>query len=366
VAHVPSPARAETAARLNGYLAHYAAAYPGLWQVAEKLRSQRGKQLPQWESWCYLPMAGATAIVTQGRDWQHFPLSDMVRLSRDISIVSALCAWRATQGIYRFQPNLYQAVRDTPLHGQLPTSLLYRLPEWCVYIETPGEGQPPNHILGFFAFLEDDMNHPGHHELRFVLDYGTLLLPYGLHLDAATLPDAVASFLSEAARNAATLLPPEMCRAFSPDENLTAFMARLVSLVLYLCADDRELRDGSGSNRQPGRPKPVRTKKGPKLFPPDRPTTWEVGYRIGAALQKAAATRSRAQETASQTGRSSPIPHIRRAHWHSYWVGKRSAEERRLALKWLAPILVGAKEEGETLVPTFHDVKPTPSEENRG
>jgi hypothetical protein len=119
VAHVPSPARAETAARLNGYLAHYAAAYPGLWQVAEKLRSQRGKQLPQWESWCYLPMAGATAIVTQGRDWQQFPVGDVFRLSRDIGIVSALCAWRATQGIYRFHPHLYQAVRDTPLYDPL-------------------------------------------------------------------------------------------------------------------------------------------------------------------------------------------------------------------------------------------------------
>ena len=108
---------------LRGYLAQYAAAYPGLWQLAERLRSQRGKQLPQWAPWCYLPMAGATAIVTRGRDLQQFPLTDVFRLSRDISIISAMCAWRATRGIYRFHPNLYQAVRDTPLHGPLPQPL---------------------------------------------------------------------------------------------------------------------------------------------------------------------------------------------------------------------------------------------------
>jgi len=92
MAPVSSPTHAETAARLSGYLAHDAAAYPGLWQLAERLRSQRGKQLPQWAPWCYLPMAGATAIVTRGRDLQQFPVADVFRLSRDISIISALCA----------------------------------------------------------------------------------------------------------------------------------------------------------------------------------------------------------------------------------------------------------------------------------
>lgn len=37
-------------------------------------------------------------------------------------------------------------------------------------------------------------------------------------------------------------------------------------------------------------------------------------------------------------------PHIRRAHWHRYWVGKRDSEERKLVLRFLMPTMVGGKE----------------------
>ena len=31
--------------------------YPGLWQQLDRLRAQRGRGLPQWPDWCYLPLA---------------------------------------------------------------------------------------------------------------------------------------------------------------------------------------------------------------------------------------------------------------------------------------------------------------------
>ena len=33
---------------------------------------------------------------------------------------------------------VYDAVRDTPVEGDIPCEVLHRLPEWCVYVETPG------------------------------------------------------------------------------------------------------------------------------------------------------------------------------------------------------------------------------------
>jgi hypothetical protein len=35
-------------------------------------------------------------------------------------------------------------------------------------------------------------------------------------------------------------------------------------------------------------------------------------------------------------------PHIRRAHWHSFWAGKKG--EQTIRLKWLPPIAVNAKD----------------------
>lgn len=33
-------------------------------------------------------------------------------------------------------------------------------------------------------------------------------------------------------------------------------------------------------------------------------------------------------------------PHFRRGHWHTYWLGKRTAKDRKLVLRWVAPIMV--------------------------
>jgi DNA-binding XRE family transcriptional regulator len=95
---------------------------------------------------------------------------------------------------------------------------------------------------------------------------------------------------------------------------------------------------------------PVR--KGLRIFPPDDPTIWETGYRMGARLRCAMG------QELGQTGtnRSSPVPHIRRAHWHSFWLGPRTnVVERRLALRWLPPIPV-ALSTPEELVPAIRQV----------
>jgi hypothetical protein len=136
----------------------------------------------------------------------------------------------------------------------------------------------------------------------------------------------------------------------------------LVSLTLYLCSATAEFRERRGSPRQPGRPTPQRTKKGPRLFPPPGPSTWEVSYRLGAALRRAQQEADTAEAHAAAQAepsapRARPRPHIRRAHWHSYWVGsRRDASQRRVLVKWLPPIPVGLAEVDE-LIPTIHPVE---------
>src|SRR5690606_5654908 len=79
------------------------------------------------------------------------------------AVIVAAATWRISQGIYRFDPDLYKALIQPPLHGNLPCDLLKRLPEWCIYIETIPDldavqsGQ--RYILGFWVHLEYDPYH---------------------------------------------------------------------------------------------------------------------------------------------------------------------------------------------------------------
>ena len=80
----------------------------------------------------------------------------------------ALVARRVTQGIYRFDPTTFDALWKTPVAGDIPTEVLFHLPEWCVYIPTPDQTWQGANLNGFFAHLESDMN-DRRTELRLVL-----------------------------------------------------------------------------------------------------------------------------------------------------------------------------------------------------
>lgn len=76
--------------------------------------------------------------------------------------------------------------------------------------------------------------------------------------------------------------------------------------------------------------------------------TWhEVGARIGSQLREYARTTTSDKPHQGGTKRA----HVRRAHWHHYWIG--SGEDKQLELRWLAPTIINADKPVET---TMHYV----------
>lgn len=319
---------------------HLAAAgrmFPNAWAQSDIFRADRGTDIPDWPQWCYLPIAGWYAIASGGGN-NRLPLAAVGEVGR----LAALGAWRVTQGVYRFDPELYAAIIDTPVDGDLPHDVLYRLPEWCVYIETPGMQWFDKPLYGFFAHLESDANN-GRVELRLLIDAEAGLTPLPLHLGSWSLAESIRRTLDIAsiqAMGAGTQLPSGSAKP------IAEAVEPLVSLLLYLCSQNAEIGDGS---RLPANPSPKKTKRGLRTFAPDKPVTWDVGVRLGAALRKART--SSADGGGTHTG---PLPHVRRAHWHGYWTGPRTGE-RKLTLKWLPPIPVNL-ESPDSLATTIRSV----------
>ena len=136
--------------------------HPDAWKQVDEFRAGR-KELGNWPDWCFLPLAGIYAIVSKGKTLQSS------NQAHHIGIVGALAAWRVTQGIYRFDPTTFDALWKTPVTGDIPTEVLFHLPEWCVYILTPDQTWQGATLNGFFGHLECDMN-DRRTELRLVLD----------------------------------------------------------------------------------------------------------------------------------------------------------------------------------------------------
>lgn len=325
-----------------GLLRRMSGRYPAAWDQYADVIADRA-ELGDWPTYVYAPLAAAAAVVARGAD--RVPIERAL----DVGVLGALAAWRPTQGIYRYDPTLLDALWSTALDGQIPVEHLRHLPEWCVYLELPGRQFDGAEIVGAWAHIESD-SHDRREELRLVVlgvDGGTIPIP--IHLRGTTLEDALGLTLDEATAQAAIGAGrpiPAIPRGAAA--TLARAAAPIVSVLLYLCTTEAEVRDARGSDRRPVIPAVRRDKRGrPRVYGAQLETTWETGYRIGAALRRAQEAAER-EPGGEETGRT-VTPHVRRAHWHTVLSGPRDRERRR-DLRWFPPIAVGLDDAPELAV----------------
>ncbi len=320
--------------------------WPNAWRQADVFRESRGSDgIPSWPEWCYLPIHAGVAIATQGRP------NPEIQSSIWPALISGIAAWRVTQGVYRFDPDLFRALIEQPMEGRIPCDALYRLPEWSVYIETPGMKFPQGErkLAGVLAYLdwEEDSRKPN--ELRLVLfsEDGFRAI-MSIKLGDWTLEDAIRKMFEQALMNSGEL--GQQMASISVEQVLPPeYFAKLINLILYLCAKNADLSV---------RPHPsTRLSAMGKLHPPKDPRTWNVGVRIGAAIRKH--ENEKIQGTASpsdSSGHNGPRPHVRRAHWHSFWTGPKDSNDRNLIIRWLPPIPVNLQEDNSEKPIVLHRV----------
>lgn len=256
-------------------------------------------------------------------------------LSAIISAGLMLSAWRMTQGIYRFDSEIYQSVISTNNSGDLPVDILKRLPEWSVYVETPDltcEFEEIKPLLGFWATFGAS-------------DYRNVLMLHANFEKMEQIPPVFAIDLTypniESAIKAILI---ENQRDSEYNVRKMAWVYPAINLLLYLCAD-REITY-KGKILEPENPQPKKTKKGWKLFPANTLKILNVGVRMGAAIRSAKMQQQK-NEGSEEIDRTLH-PHIRRAHWRNIVSRKMKDEhgnlipshERKYDLQWLPPIAV--------------------------
>jgi len=360
--------------RPREYLHAHAQQLSELCKKAEEFRQSASVQQDNpdmnWPKWCYLHStywlmlnASLKLKLTGIDDSLKMREEQFRRLTQagefnDTHLLATLGTWRLTQGVYRFDPDVYQPILDTPVVGDIPCEILFRLPEWCIYVETPFFPSPyGSKFYGFWAWLDLDI-HVKQAILHLTFDEGNKnTLEEHLILRSCSLEEAFAKTVAwnnETCRDIYTNFAP------SSKEHLAASRAVIepaVSLLLYLCSKNAEIGDGTS---QPSNPIPKRIRKGPpKIFPPNQPTVWDVGVRLGAALRRASARVA----SEGDSSHASPRAHIRRAHWHGFRSGPMKssggnhipAENRPFELQWLPPISINV-EDLESLPATIHSV----------
>lgn len=130
-------------------------------------------------------------------------------------------------------------------------------------------------------------------------------------------------------------------------------MSRLLQLILYICAENKDMQENE--QQKTITRKPSNKDKPKDAFREIR--KWDVGYRIGNVIRKHdnAERSNNSNETTSTSAGTSKRPHSRRGHYHHYWIGSEKDGSRRIILKWIAPMFINGGD--DDIIPTLHNVK---------
>jgi len=291
--------------------------------------SDKGAGLPDWPEWCFLPVAAWYSIVSN-----RFAVDFLSpQQSAEVAKIAAVGTWRYSQGYYDFDPWLYAELAKTEMTDELPVDVLYRLPEWCVYIKTPFAAWFNNVLFGFFASLEYDVK-TQKPELRLLLDTdvdGLISLP--LHIEKGNVKDAIQGMIDYSAGNfkALKLINNKTWEAHR--DEIAQYLSPILSAILYLCSNEPELDSGREKGKS-GYAKPKSTKGGKKFFPAEKPVVFKVGTVIGEKL------REYEEKIDNSEFAGKKRPHLRRAHYHGFWTEKGRS---KFVYKWIAPVFVGGE-----------------------
>ena len=322
--------------------------YPSLWNDLRKgyadpgriLRPKSGgtELLDNVPDWCIMPTLFPFLLMTD-KYGEHFYLTHM----DELMTMASTYIWRCSKGVYRFAPEIYQALVRQPLSGDLPQECLYHMPEWAVYIETPGLSYERMPMEGFIAHLDYNLYSRGV-DLQFAIfrkgiDQPKMIalpLGEGTLLDAMDRVDQVDEMFAGSLSNVRYV--------GSRDEYRQTFSA-MIQLLLYICSDEPDMPEIEHPQK--------RRRLSGSVRAPEEPRVWDVGVRVSAAIRNFNGRQSTAYtniaDAATAGSHASPRPHVRSAHWHTYWTGPRDAEfpMRKPVMRWIPPLPIGMNWKGE-------------------
>lgn len=327
------------------FTGHFLREYPQMDEAIAMILAQRDelKKHTPWLDTCALPTPLVrTLLQLSGR-------TDAQALE-SAAILTVSYIWQQTKQVFRFDPALMKELENQPFTGDIPTEILHRLPVPCVYVEgkTDFLGHP---MSGFFAYLDCYAEDDERLVLLYISDrneYEITSIPL-----CGTIDDSLEKLLSTAQKAKGIDRTPltEAIKSQKGDyEQIKRFIGRVLNTLLYLCSDQPDYDKPPRKRSANPKKTTISEERAPRV-----PSVTVAGSRIGAVIRKGREAEEREQRRLSHAGKSTPkTPHIRRAHWHHYWMGAVGSDERRLILKWIPPVFVGAESAD---VVTIHPVK---------
>ncbi len=275
--------------------------------------------------------------------------------------LQALYTWRYYKEIYEFDTDFMlllceQADDDT----KIPVDILLKMPFPSYFVKAPICRDYEGFFVCYDSFIQNDEPHL---ELRLTFVSAVGKEPFVLWLELqpdSTIQESLAASLTTDAKwfFTAKKEPAALNKLYSDVHSPSEISPSLpylthgieilkmaLQLILYICCDNADSAENPEQQK-------ITRKPNPGSSPTDRvreTRKWDVGWRYGSQLRQ-----SRSPSTSANPGNQGRTvrPHMRRGHYHHYWVGTK--DNKKLILKWIHPMAVGFRDGEDDAPATIH------------
>lgn len=287
----------------------------------------------------------------------------------NLGLLLVLYMWRLGKGVYRLHPEMQDALSKMDIKDPLDMKSLLNLPDWCPYIHlpTPVHIHTKSHDTTCHGGFVLHVNNPmliDNNQIFIMLDLSLNDKEYKLFNTSFMLEDNTSIY--DMVRNSFYRAEKQTDDLYGPGEKrervslqetgayqLMSAVNLLLQAALYIGSVNSDVQRPDQS-RNHVLPKARRIKGKTRWFAAKKVDEWQVGWRIGSLLTSYDKQIREYDQQPSQ-GRARPRPHIRKAHWHVYWQGKRNGKQQQ-KLRWLQPMLINGNT-AEDVVTTIRDVE---------
>ena len=251
--------------------------------------------------------------------------------------------WQLYKQIYRFDDSLFEMLTKNTDSKDVPISVIINnLPYPAFFIDNKFIGDDGTAYRGVYISMQKDYD--GNPELGFLLIEDTGALDYRFFYLPLYLGDMTIDKLLEDRSKLKNIQVDQEVMDIT-----VRIASRLINTIIYICSANKEIETVkiASSQKNPRKKKKPAKKNISQNY---------VGYRLGAAIRKNKVRYVHEEPTKTGTG-TKKSPHMRMAHYHSFWTGKRDdPDNRKLIVKFIPPIYVNADSE-KNILPVVHPVK---------
>jgi len=326
---------------VNARCEHLKINLKGLFKQIERKAIQNVKDkkkvdtIVTWDDWI------ASALDCNSPGWakklvvgEPIPQGLLDQLPCSTGELVSLGSWLLTKNIYRFEDEVAKELIKSDFEGKLPAFLI-NIPDLCIYVQTDNfELYFDNNQIVGVIFSVNELNEEKVLIYTLFLDTGLTRTIVSIVNEDLDIEDCLSDFIDRFHDDSAEFHQEEV-------DQYQSLQKKLINILLWFSQTKPDYYPliPDNHNEKVG----LRTvKKELRLFEASKYKPFVAGKETKKIISNIYKDLEDLENGDKAVKQNSKRPHLRRAHYHLYWYGKKGAYERH-DFKWIPITVVGGK-----------------------